>query len=111
MIHTLVIIYSAVWPNPAWDAHTPGTQRVHTLTYVPHDTVQDFGKSTKASAKFSFVSVYVSTFMWDQKLSQAVIKSVCVSPGTAGSADAGGLMLTGVSTWSTHAFLFLTKQT
>lgn len=36
---------------------------------------------------------------------------VCVSPEAGRSADAGGLVLTGVSTWRTHILHFLTKQT
>ena len=36
---------------------------------------------------------------------------MCVSPEAGRSADAGGLVLTGVSTWRTHVLHFLTKQT
>lgn len=59
MIHTLVIIYTAVGPHPAWDTHTPGTQDTHTLTCLLHDTVQEVN---------SVVSIF--SLMWHLKLAE-----------------------------------------
>lgn len=65
MVNTFIIIYTAVWPHPAWNTHTPGTH-----THILHDTwCRIWGSQHRPQRNVPlYVCVCIFNPIWDLKL-------------------------------------------